>query len=69
MDAETQKAENGREHQKKALIFKAAEEKVRTKQLLFHYVVCDLFCTQFCTKATTTIIYKAILLILALHFN
>lgn len=28
MDAENEKAESGREHQKRALIFKAAEEKV-----------------------------------------
>lgn len=28
MEAETQKAESGREHQRRALIFKAAEEKV-----------------------------------------
>lgn len=29
MEAETQKAESGREHQRRALIFKAAEEKVK----------------------------------------
>lgn len=28
MEAETQKAESGREHQRRALIFKSAEEKV-----------------------------------------
>lgn len=36
MDAENQKAESGREHQKRATLFNAAEQKVYT---LYYFVI------------------------------
>lgn len=42
MDAEKQKAESGAEHQNKAIIFNAAELKVRIK-----YTICHLFIISF----------------------
>lgn len=38
MDAENQKAESGREHQKRATLFNAAEQKVATCYVLIAFV-------------------------------